>query len=280
MRFGPIVIFAAAALCAGAAALLVYSALLAPRGDTAPVYAVPASKPTKSVLVAARDLKAGEKLAAGSVREADWPADLLPKGAYTSRTALFSGGEEPTLSAAITENEPIVAQRLLNGFDSGLAGHLNNGMRALTIRVNEASGVGGFAQPEDRVDVLMTQTERLAEVSGGLPHAYTKTLVKNVRILAADQQTQRRQQTQPPKTVTLEVSEEDAKKLTLGGTIAQLSLTLSKGESSQVKDRPIDSREIAALDEQIHEPVNAGLDLPMISVFRSVERKEYRVPQE
>jgi len=280
MRFGPIMVFAAAALCAGAAAFLVHSALLAPSAETAPVYVMPASKPTKSVLVAARDIKAGEKLAAGSVREADWPADLLPKGAYTSRAALFSGGEEPTLSVAITENEPILAQRLLNSFDNGLAGHLNSGMRGMTIRVNEASSVGGFAQPEDRVDILMTQTERLSEVAGGLPRAYTKTLIKNVRVLAADQQTQRRQQAQPPKTVTLEVSEEDAKKLTLAGAIAQLSLTLSKGESSQVKDRPIDSREIAALDEQTHEPASAGLDSPMISVFRSVERKEYRVPQE
>ena len=181
MKFGPIMIFAAAFLRAGTAALLARSAFLAPTGAAPSVAAQPAGEPMKSVLVAARDLKAGEKLTSNSIREAEWPAGLLPKGAYTSRPALFSTGE-PTLSASMSENEPIVAQRLLNGLDSGLAGHLNSGMRGLTIRVNEASSVGGFAQPEDRVDILMTQTERLGETAGGMPRAYTKTLVKNVKL--------------------------------------------------------------------------------------------------
>ncbi len=279
MRFGQIMIFAAAALSAGGAAILVSSALVGRNGETVPVQAAP-TWPTKPVLVAAHDVKAGDKLTAAAVREAEWPADLLPKGAFTSSTALFKGGQEPTLSVAIAENEPILAQRLLDGLDNGLSGHLNSHMRGVTIRVNEASGVGGFAQPEDRVDVLMTQTERLPEAAGGsAQRAYTKTLVKNVRILAADQQTQRRQQTQPPKTVTLEVTEDDAKKLTLAGTIAQLSLTLNKGESSEVVGRTIDSREIAALVEQKQEKAEEP-EGPLVAVFRSVERKEYRVPNQ
>jgi pilus assembly protein CpaB len=279
MRFGPVITFAVAGLCAGAAALLVKSALL-PQNAEASIAQVQSVRPMKSVLVAARDIKAGDKLTAAAVREMDWPADLLPKGAYTSRASLFSAGDEPVLTAAIMENEPILAQRLSNGADNGLAGHLNHGMRAITIRVNEASGVGGFAQPGDRVDVLMTQTERLPETSAATPRAYTKTLVENVRILATDQQTQRRQQMLPPKTVTLEVSEEDAKKLTLGCAIAQLSLTLSRGESSQVLGRTVDSRQIVALGIQEPEPEVAGAGDPMVSVFRSIERKEYRVPQE
>ena len=73
-------------------------------------------------------------------------------------------------------------------------------MHGVTIKVNETSGVGGFVQPGDHVDVLMTQTERGEANSSHRP--YTKTLIKNIRVLAADQQFQRRTDAQPPKTVT------------------------------------------------------------------------------
>ncbi len=277
MRFGSVLIFIVAFVCAGVAALLIRAAMLAPEPPA--VGAGSSEVPMKTVLVAARDLRAGERLNVSMVREASWPAALLPKGAFTSREALFKGGEEPMLYAGIAENEPVLAQRLLSGFDSGLAGRLGEGMRGITIRVNEASGVGGFAQPDDRVDVLLTQTERPGEAGVGQTRAFTKTLVKNVRVLAADQQVQRKQQNQPPKTVTLEVSEDDAKRLTLAGTVGQLSLTLNKGESSREASRAIDLRDIAVrLDEPAHEAADAGT--PVVSVFRSVERKEYRVPQE
>ncbi len=278
MRFGPLMIFAAAAACAGAAAILVRSAVNTPGNET-PVMVTAPAKRTKSVLVATQDLKPGDKLQASAVRETEWPEELLPKGAFTSRAALFAAGAEPTLSAAVAENEPIMAQRVLNGADNGLTGYLSKGMGAITIRVNETSGVGGFAQPGDRVDILMTQTERLPETAPNSPRTYTKTLVKNVRILAADQQTERKQQMLAPKTVTLEASSEDCKKLTLASTIAQLSLTLTKGDRDQTEDRLIDSHEIGAPNEQRDEQVTAAL-APVVSVFRLVERKEYRVPEE
>ncbi len=280
MRLGTVLMFAIAFVCAAAAALLVRSALMAPVAGPVVVEAKPAEVPMRTIVVAARDLKAGEKLTAAAVREASWPAGMLPRGVFASREALFKNGEEPTLYAAIAENEPILGQRILQGPDLGLTGRLNDGMRGITIRVNEASSVGGFVQPEDRVDVLLTQTDRAAaEATGsGGPRAYTKTLVKNVRVLATDQQVERKQQTQPPKTVTLEVSEEDAKRLTLAGSVGQLSLTLNKGENGRAASRAVDLRDITAPDEH-----SGGDDLPgapTVSVFRSVDRKEYRVPQQ
>ncbi len=197
-----------------------------------------------------------------------------------SRDALFAGGEEPLLYAPVAEGEPIVAQRLMTGVDYGLTVRLKQGMRAITIRVNEASSVAGFVQPEDRVDVLMTATERPGEVGTGPTKAYTKTLVRNLRVLATDQQTQRRQLTQPPKTVTLEVSEEDAKRLTLAGSVGQLSLTLNRGDSVIESDRAVDLRDIIGGPEEPKQELgDAAVGAP-VTVFRSVERKEYKVPQE
>ncbi len=281
MRLGSILIFAIALGCSGAAALLVRSALMAPASEPASAKVQTAAVAMKTILVAVHDIKAGDRLTAAMVRDTAWPADMLPKGSFTSREALFQGGIEPLLYTGIAENEPILAQRLIGGVDYGLAGRLNDGMRAVTIRVNESSSVGGFVQAEDRVDVLLTQTDKAPENSTGPAHTYTKTLIRNVRVLAADQQTQRKVQNQPPKTVTLEVSEDDAKRLTLAGTVGQLSLTLNKGENSLSDGRTIDLRDIAGIwDERKSEKPGAGTAGPVVAVFRSVERKEYRVPRE
>ncbi len=274
MRFGSILMFGVAFLCAGVAAVLVRAAMR-PSGP-ATIVERPAAMAMKTLLVATRDLNAGERLTAGFVREAQWPAEFIPRGAFSSSEALFAGGQERILSSSIPANEPVLAGRLVDNSDS-MAGRLNSGMRGVTIRVNDASSVGGFVQPEDRVDVLMTQTDRQGDLVNGMPRAYTKTLIKNVRVLAADQQTQRRLQAQPPKTVTLEVSEDDAKKLTLAGAIGQLSLTLNKGENSREAGRAINLRDIAALPEDRATPSE---EAPVVTIFRSVKREEYRVPQQ
>jgi pilus assembly protein CpaB len=260
MRPGSVIMFAVAFVCAGMAAFLVRAAIL-----------VNAAKPSvmQTAVVAVRELKAGEKLAPDMVRETQFPAEFLPRGAYTSRDQIFAGAGEHILAASIAQNEPILAQRLLDSSDS-MVGRMNPGMHGVTIYVNETSSVGGFVQPGDHVDVLLTQTEKSETNSTHRP--YTKTLLKNVRVLAADQQTQRKADAQPPKTVTLEVTEDDAKKLTLAGAIGQLSLTLNRGDSGADTGRVVDSRDLVAASDQ-----NASEDRP-VTIFRSAKREEYRVP--
>jgi pilus assembly protein CpaB len=251
-----------AVLFAGAAALLVRIAMLSP--------ATTAAAPTQAAVVAVRDLKAGEKLTPDLLRETQFPAEFLPKGYFTSREQIFGAGAERMLSASIAQNEPVLAQRLLNSADT-MVGRLNPGMNGVTIHVNETSSVGGFVQPGDHVDVLMTQTDRSEANTTRRP--YTKSLLKNIRVLAADQQTQRRTDASPPKTVTLEVSEDDAKKLTLAGAIGQLSLTLTRGDGSKDAGRVVDARDLVAAQDRD----GASEDAP-VTVFRSAKREEYRVP--
>ncbi len=260
MRLGSIIIFAVAFIFAAIAAFLVRAAIL---GNGAKAGA------TQTAVVAVRDLKAGEKLTPDMVREAQFPSEFLPKGAYTSRDQIFAGEGEHLLAASIAQNEPILAQRLLDSSDS-MVGRINPGMHGVTIKVNETSSVGGFVQPGDHVDVLLTQTEKSETNATHRP--YTKTLLKNVRVLAADQQIQRKADAQPPKTVTLEVAEDDAKKLTLGGAIGQLSLTLNQGDSGWGVDRVVDARDLVAASDQ-----NTS-DAAPVTVFRSAKREEYRVP--
>ncbi len=260
MRIGSVIMFVVAFLLAGIAALFVRAAILGGAKAGA----------TQTAVVAVRDLKAGEKLVPDMVREAQFPSELLPKGAFTSRDQIFAGDAERMLAASISQNEPILAQRLLDSSDS-MVGRINPGMHGVTIKVNETSSVGGFVQPGDHVDVLMTQTER-GEANASR-RAYTKTLIKNIRVLAADQQIQRKADAQPPKTVTLEVVEDDAKRLTLAGAIGQLSLVLNRGDSGVDTGRVVDSRDLVAAPD----PDAASDDAP-VTIFRSAKREDYRVP--
>jgi pilus assembly protein CpaB len=262
MRFGTVIMFALALIFATGAAILVRVAFTGRDPDVA----------AKIAVVAVRDLKAGEKLTPDAVREVKFPADLLPAGAFASKDALFAGAPERILSASVPQQEPILAERLINASGS-ILGRMTPGMYGIAIRVNETSSVGGFVQPEDHVNVLLTQTEKVEGNPSHLPS--TRTLLKNVRVLATDLQTQRRHDAQPPKTITLEVGEEDAKKLTLASAIGQLSLTLNRSEASADLGRVVDSRDLGGAPQK-----EAPSDDASVTIFRSVKRDEYRVPHQ
>ena len=225
--------------------------------------------------MAAKDLKPGEALTADNLRLIDWAGSELPKGAFASKDAVLKGGESRTLAAYVAENEPILPGKLFDAREWTLVSRVKDGMNVITIRVNDASGVGGFAQPEDRVDVLMTQTGG----DGAGSKAYTAMLVRNVRVLAVDQQTQRKQQPQPPKTVTLEATPEDVKKLTLAQEIGRLSLVLTKGPGEAADGGVVGITDLVQrAAPQPPSVVPAAADTgPVVTITRSTERKEYKV---
>ncbi len=275
MRRSTIIMFAIAFVCAAGAALLMRGLLN--RGEQ-PVVTVVQPANTVKLVVAARDIKPGEKLSAEAAREVDWPVDSVPKGAFSSKDALFKTGAERQVAVALAEKEPILQSKLFGFSDTALAGRLSEGMSGVTIRVNDTTSVGGFLQPEDKVDVLMTQADRVGEGAGG--KAFTVTLLRNVKVLAVDQQTMRRQQAQPPKTVTLEVTSDDAKKLTLAGTIGQLSLTLNPGGTwNSVDSGVVDINDLLRIQPQKAAATAIDID-PVVTITRSVERKDYKVPDE
>jgi pilus assembly protein CpaB len=93
-------------------------------------------------------------------------------------------------------------------------------MRAVTIRANEVIGVAGFVLPGDRVDVLLTRSENRSAPT-------TEILLQNLRVLGIDQQSSEKQDKPTvARAVTLEVTEDQAEKLTLASTVGTLSLIL------------------------------------------------------
>jgi pilus assembly protein CpaB len=185
---------------------------------------------TSKVAVAAVPLTYGVELTADKVRFVDFPNSSLPAGTFRTMAQLTPEGKRRVALMPISINEPILASKIsVEGQGASIASLLPEGMRAATVRVNAVSGVAGFVQPNDSVDVLITG--KTANSGGG---QVTDVLLQNVRVIAIDQRA--RNADGSPKvarTATLEVTPIDAQKLALGETIGNLSLVLRKpGEAN------------------------------------------------
>jgi pilus assembly protein CpaB len=177
---------------------------------------------TKTIVVAAKPLRYGHELAAASLREIPWPESALPAGASATINDLLSGGKRIVLSA-IEVNEPVLSVKITGpGQRATLSALVQPGMKAVTIRVNDVDGVGGFVLPGDRVNIALTrQIDK--------ENASTQVVLQNVRVLAIDQVADERVANPAvAKSVTLEVDTVGAQKLGLAGTIGTLSLMLRK----------------------------------------------------
>ena len=244
MRVGTLNRILVAAVCAAGATYLTVSFMSAPRTQVA-APAVPRSvQPeakgldTKTVIVAAVPLQFGTPLTAAVLAEVEWPAASVPPGAFTSRDALLGPGGQRTVLTSIGKNEPILASKVTGpGQRGSLSAVIEDGKKAVTIRVDDVLGVAGFVQPNDRVDVLLTRNERPATPTASrlAGTAYSDLLLQNVRVLAVDQIADRGQ-AKPAKAVTIEVETEDAQKVALGASVGQLSLALRQAGSSFTTD--------------------------------------------
>ena len=175
-----------------------------------------AKAPSTNIVVAAKDLEIGTAVAAGDLKVIAWTGSV-PKGAFTDiahttgRAVLYP----------MFENEAILDAKLAPiGSGAGLPAVIPEGMRAVSIRVDEVVAVAGFVGPGTRVDVLLTGQ------SGN--ESITKTILENIQVLAAGQKIQPDAQGRAEKVnvVTLLCSSQDAAKVTLAANDGHIQLLL------------------------------------------------------
>jgi pilus assembly protein CpaB len=275
-----------AGLCAAAATYLTVSWIGAPAPAARTVTVakeVQVQPDVRMVLVAAQPLRFGTTITAEVLTEVPWPAVSVPVGSFTSRDSLLHAGGPRTVVSAIAKGEPILASKITGpGQRGSLSFVIDEGKKAVTIRVDDVLGVAGFVQPDDRVDILLTRIERQATSVGKavVEKAYTDLLLQNVRVLAIDQIADRSPQAKPAKAVTVEVFTEDAQKLVLGASVGQLSLALRNAGSSYMAD----GRRIGLENLPRGEAAEAPADAPLpehgviVTVTRgTMERSQYEL---
>jgi pilus assembly protein CpaB len=235
-----------------------------------PVAAVEKPMPTQTVVVAKQPLRFGTELNASMLREIPWPANATPTGAFSKISDVLSPGRRIVL-AAIEPNEPVLALKITGpGQRATLSALVRPGMKAVTIRVNDVEGVGGFVLPGDHVDVVLTR-----QIEKG--QATTAVVLQNARVLAVDQSAdERSNKPSVAKSVTLEVSTIEAQKVWLASTVGSLSLLLRKaGETAETRTRKITLKDL--------ESGIFGGDAPAttkVVVTRPARKQEYTVPVE
>lgn len=277
MRMSHVVMFVAALFCAATAAFFTRTWLVS-QSAQAPANVETAAKPSRSIVVAARDLKYAETLTSEDLKLVSWPGDAMPKGAFISTEALLGPAGSRTVTRDMTQGEPILSNKLLGGGSSNrIPEALPPGMKAVTIRVNDIAGVAGFVQPEDRVDVFLTYGDKSGTETSTQISSSVVVLLQNIRVLAIDQTTERKETPTPAKAVTLEVSTQDAQKLTLAGNVGNLSLALNRIEPP-VGPELVGTVQFHDLTDpgpgQVEAPKPGG---PVVTITRSTDRKNYQV---
>jgi pilus assembly protein CpaB len=222
---------------------------------------------TQTIVVAAKPLRFGAELGAMSLREIPWTQDAVPPGAFSKISDLTS--TRRVVLTAIEANEPILASKITgSGQRATLSAVLADGMKAVTIRVNDVEGVAGFVLPGDHVDVVLTRQQDKAVAAADV-------VLQNVRVLAVDQiADERAEKPSVAKAVTLEVEVTAAQKLALAATVGTLSLALRKaGEATALNTRRI------TLSDLPKSSTTEGR-YSTIAVVRGAQRSEYSVPNE
>jgi pilus assembly protein CpaB len=173
-----------------------------------------------SAVVAVRDLPLGTLVAKEDVKLVPWPtSDPLP-GGFDSIDKVVGRG----LIAPALQNEPLSEAKLASiEAGAGLPPTIREGMRALSVKVNEVIGVAGFTVPGTRVDVLAM----VREGNDGM----SRIVVSDVQVLTSGtlfDQEQSRKDGKPIKTtvVTLAVTPADAERIALAATDGQITLAL------------------------------------------------------
>ncbi|MGH7827496.1 MAG: Flp pilus assembly protein CpaB [Candidatus Binatia bacterium] len=175
---------------------------------------------TQDIIVAARDIPAGtaineDMIKKGLVKTTKWPKESIPAGAFTSADPLIG----KTNRVKILANEPIFESKLA-GEGAGLTARLEPGKRAMAVKVDEIIGVSGFIVPDDRVDVIVTTAP---PGNNNHDNKVSKIVLQNKRVLSVAQNVEQREgKPQLARSITLEVTPEEAEKLSLSfqeGTI-------------------------------------------------------------
>ncbi|WP_104019238.1 Flp pilus assembly protein CpaB [Roseovarius nitratireducens] len=187
---------------------------------------------TVDVLVAARDLKYGEKLEKDAVKSVKYPKSSLPEGVFTEATALFpeEARDPREVLRSMVEGEVILAGKVTDpGEPAGIGSRLASGMRAFAIEVDAKSGVSGFLRPGDRVDVYWTGSVGKGNMrtEGNSTGSVTKLIESRMPLVAVDQSADiDRDEARIARTVTVEATPQQVASLAQAQSTGRLSLSL------------------------------------------------------
>lgn len=195
--------------------------------------------PTQTVLIAARPIPAGTLLRLEDMAWNEVPGNEAVSGDIVSGTATETDFVGAVAVRSFSEHEPLVASALVKPGDRDfLVAALRPGYRAISIAVDATQSVSGLMLPDDRVDVLLTQNFNPPNSGDPTHRSVAETVLQDLRVIAVDQRLNPNTGLpEPPlyvggagvslpKTVTLEVTQQQAEALLVADQLGKLQLVL------------------------------------------------------
>lgn len=185
---------------------------------------------TVGYFVAARPLSRGTLARDEDFTIRSVAPERVPAGAILETPDSKAGLPGSLVRKFVDAGSPITLQDILRPKDRGfLASVLAPDSRAISIKVDEETGVSGLIRPGDYVDVVLTQVFDKADPAR---RALSETVLRNVRIIAIDQEIAQGGRAisaavgKIAQTVSLELSPEQVKKVTVAKQLGTLSLAV------------------------------------------------------
>jgi len=187
------------------------------------------SRPTIDVVVAADQIPIGSRVEANQVKLVAWPIEAQPEGTARATKDVLGSIARTT----IERNQPILQADLVAQGAGLLPLMIPEGMRGMSVRVDNVTGVSGFITPLSHVDVL------IAGAPEGEQDQRSKVVLQNVKVLATGKSIEQKDEkpVEVP-TVTLLVSPEEAERLTLAARFDPVRLALRNYRDSEVGKTP------------------------------------------
>jgi pilus assembly protein CpaB len=184
------------------------------------------------VVVAANDIGVGTKIDDQDIKVVRFPTGDVPPNCFHLKSSVV--GRSVVLPMA--KGDFVLPNKLAGeNAGSGMTSLIPPGMRAVSVRVNEVIGVAGSVLPGTRVDVLLTDNP------SGTTEEQTTVVLENVAVIASGQKLDQSSSGEPQNApvITLLVSPEDAKKLTLAGSKGRIQLILRHPLGQPMQDTPL-----------------------------------------
>lgn len=190
-----------------------------------------------NVVVAKVEIPLGQRIAPDQLMLAQIPNGSAPEGAFrkidevVGRVAITPIG----VREAVTE-----ARLAPEGTGGGLSAVIPEGYRAMTVKVDDVVGVSGFVMPGSYVDVvavIVPPTAQGVQSQGPI----SKIVLQHIKVLASGAKIDSPENQREPnntKAVTLQVTPEQAEKLSLAANEGKLQLVMrsyTDQEDSQTK---------------------------------------------
>lgn len=208
------------------------------------------------VVVPSRSIQQGEIVLSSDLVTREIPEQYVDSNSVRSDNYSLAIGQR--MDFDIDKGRPLLWAHLAGGVTPTFSGKVEQGLRAMTVRVDDINSISGFLQPGDSVDLLMSYGKD--EQQRILP------LMEQLNIIATGVQTEvdKRADGQPRSfsTITVHVSPADAQRLTLAQQVGKLTAILRHpDDQGELQDPPLTIEQLIATAEPAPKPEKRAREL-------------------